>query len=80
MAIVDKELSPNTAQSELAKVTHAELQLLNKKLKMQNGILFELAQSLLFLNYTKTNERQRKGLDQLIRVRANMLGMEVPGE
>lgn len=80
MAAVLKEVSGNKSQRELAKVSHTELQFLNKKLKMQNEILMSLAGSLLYMQFEQLSERQRKGLEQMVRVQAGMVGLEVPGD
>ena len=57
-----------------------QLQLIIKRQKIQLSLQETMLKALLNLQYAELNERQRKGLSEVVKINANMLKMELPHE
>tara|TARA_X000000368_G_C22917828_1_gene661638 strand:- start:651 stop:884 length:234 start_codon:yes stop_codon:yes gene_type:complete len=67
-------------QREQGEMSPLQLQLIIKRQKMQLQVHETMVRALLNLQYADLNERQRKGLHEIVRINAGMLKMELPHE
>jgi len=67
-------------QREQGEMSPLQLQLIIKRQKMQLQVQETMLKALLNLQYAELNDRQRKGFDEIVRINAGMLKMELPHE
>lgn len=84
MAHSNVEMLPVAAadapQREQGEMSPLQLQLIIKRQKMQLQLKETMLKALLNLQYAELNERQRRGLHEIVRINAGMLKMELPHE
>ena len=68
------------SQRERGDMSPLQLQLIIKRQKVQLCLQETMLKALLKLQYADLNERQRKGLNEVVRINANMLKMELPND
>ncbi|GEA06242.1 hypothetical protein KUL42_10030 [Alteromonas sp. KUL42] len=68
------------SQRERGDMSPFQLQLIIKRQKVQLCLQETMLKALLNLQYADLDERQRKGFNEVVRINANMLKMELPND
>ena len=76
----ESEANVNASQSEMADMSKFQLQLIIKRLKVRDTILTSMSQALLHMQSTDCNDKQKSAYMHLIKLQAEMVGLELPNE
>lgn len=68
----------NASMTEISHMSPAQAQLIIQKLKAERRILSTLASCLISLHFKKLGDKKQRSLEHLVRIQANMAGLEVP--
>ena len=76
----ESEANVNASQSEMDDMSKFQLQLIIKRLKVRDTILTSMSQALLHMQSAGCNEKQKNAYMHLIKMQAEMVGLELPNE